>query len=210
MYVPPAFAEHDLGVLHDFIARHSFATVITQHDGEPFASHVPLLLDRTAGPRGTLRGHLARANPQAGTADGEAVLAIFHGPHVYVSPTWYAATNVVPTWNYVVVHAAGRWRTIDDGPRLRQLLRETVDTYERHLPQPWSMDSQDPAFVDRMAQAIVGFEFEIDRLEGKWKLNQNQPTERQQRVITALQDQADPDAAAVAKLMSAITLPVAL
>src|SRR5438874_6033211 len=104
MYIPHAFAETDRTRLHDFIEQHSFGLLVSQFDGQPFASHLPFLLERTAGPKGCLIGHMARANPQWQQLGGQSGLAIFSGPHVYVSPTWYESEQVVPTWNYVAVH----------------------------------------------------------------------------------------------------------
>jgi len=104
MYIQSNFVETDQHKLHDFIERQSFVTLVSNDGGEPVASHLPLLLDRDHGPHGRLIGHMARANPQWQSADNQSVLAIFHGPHAYISPTWYEAVNVVPTWNYVAVH----------------------------------------------------------------------------------------------------------
>src|SRR5258708_7170285 len=127
MYIPSAFAETDLATLHDFIQAHSFALLASHHDGQPLASHLPLLLDRATGVQGTLRGHMARANPQWRQADGTEVLAVFLGPHAYVSPTWYEADDVVPTWNYVAVHAYGTLRLIDDREALLAIVGEMVE-----------------------------------------------------------------------------------
>src|SRR3954469_15609634 len=113
MYIPAAFAERDLTKLHDFIEQHSFGLLVSQVDGLPFASHLPFLLDRTAGPHGTLIGHMARANPQWRTLAGQMALVVFSGPHAYVSPTWYEAANTVPTWNYAAVHATGRAEVVE-------------------------------------------------------------------------------------------------
>src|SRR5215211_144800 len=103
MYIPPHFAESVLPKLHEAIERYSFATLVSGSEGDLFASHLPLLVDRNQGPQGTLVGHMARANPQWRAAAGKEVMAIFHGPHAYISPTWYQAPEVVPTWNYVAV-----------------------------------------------------------------------------------------------------------
>src|SRR5262245_45723809 len=107
MYIPAAFAESDQARLHEFIEQNSFGTLVSQGAGRPFASHLPFLLERDAGPRGVLVGHMARANPQWQDAAGQTVLAIFTGPHVYISPSWYEADQVVPTWNFTAVHACG-------------------------------------------------------------------------------------------------------
>src|SRR5262249_9518591 len=124
MYIPAVFAEPDLTRLHDFIEQHSFGLLVSQVDGLPFATHLPFLLERTAGPHGTLVGHMARANPQWREAGGQTALAIFSGPHVYISPTWYEAEQVVPTWNYTAVHVYGRVEVIDDEGALRDIVRE--------------------------------------------------------------------------------------
>ncbi len=202
MYVPASFAVTDLAVLHGFMERHSFATLVS-HDGtEPFASHVPLLLDRDAGPNGRLIGHVARANPQWKHAGGQRVLAIFSGPHAYVSPTWYAAQNVVPTWNYVAVHAYGVLRLIDDREGVREIVRRTVAVYEANMPRPWSVDAPEASFIDKLLAAIVGFEIDVDRIEGKWKLNQNHDVDRRRRVVEALRVQGSVDGVQIADLMA--------
>jgi transcriptional regulator len=201
MYIPAAFAERDLTRLHDFIERHSFGLLVSQVDALPFASHLPFLLDRTAGPHGALVGHMARANPQWREADGQTVLAIFSGPHAYISPTWYEAEQVVPTWNYTAVHAYGRVQIIEDESALLEIVQETVRLYERTMPRPWSFDGSG-TFAEQMLTQIVGFRIEIDKIEGKWKLSQNQPVERRKKVIRALQRrQGDENAEAVAAMM---------
>lgn len=201
MYIPLSFVETNRSTLHDFIESHSFATLISHHAGEPSASHVPLLLERDSGPHGRLIGHLAKANPQWESAADQSVLAIFHGPHAYISPEWYAAHNVVPTWNYVAVHAYGRMKLIDDRARLASIIRRTVETYEQPRATPWLLDAPDADFVDKLLNAIVCFEIDIERLEGKWKLNQNHPTERRDKVIAGLLSTGHPEAAAIAELM---------
>jgi transcriptional regulator len=207
MYVPPSFVVQDRQKLAQFIAEHSFATVVTQLNGIPVASHVPLLYEPENGPWGTLIGHLARPNPQwQAAASGEIpALAIFHGPHAYISPTWYAEPNTVPTWNYVAVHATGRLKLIQDTPRLLDLLRQTVDVYEASQPTPWRLENQDQAFIEKLAGGIVGFEIAIDTVEGKWKLNQNHSAARRQRVIEALSSSSRHDDQQVAALMKATT-----
>jgi len=205
MYVPTAFAEADLGRLHDFIERHSFGLLVSQVDGLPFATHLPLLLDRTAGPRGALVGHVARANPQWRGLAGQTALAVFSGPHVYVSPSWYEADQVVPTWNYVAAHAYGRAEVIEDASALLEIVRRMVQVYERGMPRPWSFDGSG-TFAERMLAQIVGFRIPIDTLEGKRKLNQNHPPERRRKVIGALEERGDENALDVAALMRE-TLP---
>lgn len=200
MYVPPAFAIHDPTALCEIAVRHSFALLISETGGDPFATHLPLLFDPTAGPHGTIRGHLARANPHAELLAGRRTLAVFSGPHAYVSPTWYQTENMVPTWNYVAVHAYGICERIDDEPELLQLLADTVATYESGMPAPWHFDP-DSDFARKLALAIVGFRIPIDRIEGKAKLNQNHPPERRERAMHELERSSDPSAREIAKLI---------
>src|ERR1700729_1397013 len=129
MYIPAAFAESDLAKLHDFIQTNSFGVLVSQVDGEPFASHLPFLLDRNSGPHGCLIGHMARANPQWQSAHGQSVLAIFPGPHAYISPTWYESENVVPTWNYVAVHVYGTFQVVEDHQETVEIVRNYVAYY---------------------------------------------------------------------------------
>jgi transcriptional regulator len=199
MYVPPHFAETDLDRLHDFVEQHSFGLLISELDGAPFATHLPFLLDRDAGPHGTLVGHVARANPQWRALAGRTALAVFSGPHAYVSPAWYEAENVVPTWNYAAVHAYGPVELVEDHNALFDIVRQIVDRYEASRPRPWSL-GEPTTFTDRMLVQIVGFRIPIERLEGKWKLSQNQPPERREKVIAALAAQGG-ESAAVAELM---------
>jgi transcriptional regulator len=209
MYVPAAFRVYDPEKIAQFIAEHSFAAVITQHEGFPFASHVPLLFDRERGEHGTLVGHLARPNPQwtdaAGLADGIPALAIFSGPHTYISPTWYGEPNTVPTWNYIAVHATGKLKLIEDDGRVLQLLTRTVNIYEATQPRPWKLEEQDSTFINKLLGGIVGFEIAIEKLEGKWKLNQNQSAVRRERVMRVLSDSPRVADQEVAELMRIAT-----
>jgi transcriptional regulator len=178
MYIPAAFRETRLEVLHALIREHSFATLISQLDGEPFATHLPFLLDATRGDHGTLRGHLARANPHWHSfADGQPALVVFQGPHAYISPNWYLAEQAVPTWNYSAVHAYGTPSIVSDWPTVRTLLEDTVATFESGLGQPeaWTIERDSADYIEKLAQGIVAFEMPITRLEGKRKLSQNRP-----------------------------------
>ena len=201
MYLPPAFREDDLGTLQTFMQQYSFATLITQHQGAPFASHLPLLWRSHDDPYGTLVGHMARANPQwRDFATGQETLAIFHGPHVYVSPSWYGVHPSVPTWNYAVVHAYGTPQVITDNAMLYEVLQDLVWTFEAPSPNPWKLQLPDD-YLHSMMQGIVGFTMPITRLEGKFKLSQNRSPEDQRRVAAALQGQGDALSTDVAALM---------
>jgi transcriptional regulator len=203
MYIPKAFAVEDLATLHHFIDRHSFGLLISQSNGRPFGSHLPFLLDRTSGPQGTLIAHVARANPQwKDLADREA-LAVFNGPHAYVSPTWYADPRTVPTWNYTAVHVYGRVEVIQNPTEIVEFVRRLTGSAEGGMPEPWTFDPTDP-FVVRLAEGIVGLRIEISQIEGKFKLNQNHPVERRARVIAALEALGGENGNGIAEMMRAM------
>lgn len=202
MYIPASFAEGDVKALHGLMQRHDFATLVTVEDGVPIASHLPFLLEAGAGEKGTLLGHVARANPQWRGFAESAALVIFSGPHAYVSPTWYAGGPNVPTWNYAVVHAYGRARVIEDPAAARSVIRRLVARHEGGRPDPWSMESVPGDFVSRLLAAIVVFEIPIQRLEGKFKLNQNKKAEDRDGVVANLRRSGDPGASALADLMA--------
>ena len=199
MYIPAAFAECDTTALHEFIRRYSFGVLASEGQAGLIASHLPLLLDADAGPHGHLLGHMARANPQWRDPHGE-VMAIFSGPHAYVSPSWYQEEGTVPTWNYVAVHAYGTFHVVEARDGLLEILRRSVNTYESPRAEPWAFDESAP-HVGKMLGAIVGFRIEITRLEGKWKLSQNHSETRRRRVAEALGRQNGEDAQQIAALM---------
>ena len=168
MYVPDHFREDRPEVLHDAVRRIGFATLVTQGLE---ANHLPMLLQD-----GVLRGHVARANPVWKAGPGDA-LAIFLGPHAYVSPSWYPSKaetgKAVPTWNYIAVHARGRMRWIDDAEWLRAHVGQLSATHEAGRDVPWMISDAPAGYIDSMLRGIVGFELSIQMLEGKWKLSQN-------------------------------------
>ena len=200
MYIPKAFREDDLNTLHKFMREYSFATLITQHEGVPFATHLPFILDAQQGPNGILLAHMARANPQwHDFVSEQEVLVIFQGPHAYVSPSWYEVELSVPTWNYAVVHAYGLPRLIEDGEDLYKLLKTLIETHEAQFEKPWPFNLPDD-YLQKMMHGIVGFEIEITRLEGKFKLSQNRTSIERENVIAALRESRD--TLAVAELMT--------
>jgi transcriptional regulator len=202
MYVPAAFKVDDRSVLYDFIERYSFATLITTAEGIPFASHMPLLLDRE---REVLLGHLARANPHWQSFDGtQEELAIFSGPHAYVSPSWYVERPAVPTWNYAAVHVYGAPRLLD-ADRLRGLLARLVRYYESGSEQPWQYDLPED-YRQRMERAVVGFEMPIARIEGKFKLGQNRSAEDRHSMLARLKA-GNADARTLASFIEAYARP---
>jgi transcriptional regulator len=143
---------------------------------------------------------MARANPQWRDVEGE-VLVVFSGPHVYISPSWYEAEGTVPTWNYVAVHAYGTFHVVEDRESLLDILHRLVQIHEGTRPVPWIFD-ESAGHVETLLKSIVGFRIEVTRLEGKWKLSQNQPEERRRKVIRALEGYDDDDSRAIAALMS--------
>ncbi len=169
---PRHFDIDDASTNSAFMRTQSFALLVTNIDGVPFASHIPLLLE-DGGEHGRLIGHLSKANSQWQGFDGETkALAVFWGPHAYISPNWYASERMVPTWNYVTVHAYGKPAVIDDPDAIRQGQADMVDYYESDATGNWSMDDMDEDYQKNMLKGIVAFEMPIDRLEGKFKLNQ--------------------------------------
>jgi transcriptional regulator len=195
LYVPDHFRIDDGERLLEFVERHGFATLASAGTAGIQVSHVPLVAERDASGRVRLLGHVAKANPHW-RALGEAaqVLAIFHGPHGYVSPSWYGSHPAVPTWNYAVVHAHGTARLLDEA-ELHELLITLSSKYESARQSPWKMSALPAPYVSGMLAAIVGFEIEVERLEGKFKLSQNRPGEIG-RVIDAL-DAEEPALAAL-------------
>ena len=193
MYTPSHFHEDRPEVLHALIREFPLATLVTTTPTGLTATHIPFLLDN-----GVLRGHVARANPIASAANAAAI-AIFHGPQHYISPAWYASKQadprVVPTWNYIAVHAHGPIRPFTDKTRLLEIVADLTSHFESQRSNPWSIHDAPPEYIDKLLNAITGIEIPIERLEGKWKVSQNRPDEDRASVIDSLGDH--PMAAAV-------------
>jgi transcriptional regulator len=206
MYMPKHFAEPDVDVLHGLIDARPFATFVVFDGNRLVVNHVPFILDRSAGALGTLRGHVARANPvwQALPLAVESVVA-FQGPQSYVSPNWVASKHddgkVVPTWNYAIVHASGFAVAVEDKSRLLDHLTRLTERHESSRSAPWKVSDAPGDYVDKMVGAIVGIEIEIRSLDGKWKMSQNRPARDRESIAEALEGQSDPDALEVARLM---------
>ena len=201
MYVPNAFAVKDLAQLQDFMEEFNFATVVTQRDGELTASHIPFLLDRSEEPYGVLRAHVAVRNPQLkDLQSGSQALVIFQGPHTYISPSWYVQPQNVPTWNYTAAHACGVPEILDRQAMVA-LLKDLVGKHESLFQKPWDFDPDDP-FMQKQMPEIVGFEIKIQKLQGKFKLNQNRTPADRAGVIETLSASEDPGQRAVASLMT--------
>ncbi|HSI32111.1 MAG TPA: FMN-binding negative transcriptional regulator [Tepidisphaeraceae bacterium] len=176
MYVPDAFRESRTDVLHAMMREFGFATIVSHGPDGLIATPAPVVVDPTRGAFGTLRSHLARANPHAALlAAGVEAMVIFHGPHAYVSPTWYLSKVAVPTWNYVTVHAYGVARILSDAAEVARVLEETVNQYESGMERPWATAGLPADVAAGLRKQVVAFEIEITRLDGKWKLGQNRP-----------------------------------
>jgi transcriptional regulator len=200
MYLPDHFRVDDPAAIFDFAERHGFALLTTVHEGVPFTSHLPLLVEREGGSHGRITGHMARANPQWRDAAGQTGLVVFVGPHAYISPTWYAEPNTVPTWNYAAVHAYGRLEIDEDPKALRAIVGRTTNYYEAGRDPQWKLDADAP-LVDGLVKQIVGFRMTVDRWEAKFKLNQNHSEARRERVIAGLEAGEDADGRKIAAMM---------
>lgn len=177
MYLPSAFEQKDREALHALMRAHPLATLFSQGAEGPTADHIPLELDTGVGEHGVLRGHVARANPLWQQEAGQTVLAVFHGPQAYVSPSWYASKalthQVVPTWNYAVVHAHGPLQVVDDAPWLLALVSRLTRQHEAGRAPPWAVSDAPADYIQTLLRAIVGFEIPLTRVTGKFKLSQN-------------------------------------
>jgi transcriptional regulator len=191
MYLPTMFKEDRVEHLHGFIRASGLASLVTRTPDGLIASHVPMLLDTSPAPYGTLIGHLARPNPQGRGALGEA-LAIFQGPDAYITPSWYATKRatgkVVPTWNYVAVHAYGEVEFFDDPARLLDVVTRLTERQESRRSAPWAVSDAPEEFIQSMLKGIIGFAIPVSRLEGKWKMSQNRPVDDRAGVVAGLRE----------------------
>ena len=201
MYIPAYFAETRIPVLHAAIRANGFATLVTMTEDGLAASHIPLLIDPSPAPYGTLIGHLARPNPQAKAAIGDA-LAMFLGPNGYITPSYYATKHetgkAVPTWNYTAIHASGPLRFIADKHELLDLVTRLTVHHETPRAAPWAVSDAPADFIDTMLNGIIGFALTIAKLEGKWKMGQNRPAADRAGVVAGLREDGRPDLAEVA------------
>jgi transcriptional regulator len=206
MYLPKQFEESRTEVLHALVRKRSFGALVVMTGDGLSVDHIPFLIDSTTGPLGALRGHVARANPilRATLGDVDAV-AIFQGPDHYITPSWYATKEetgkVVPTWNYVVVHAYGRLRFMDDELWLREHVNHLTRQHEGARGKPWKVSDAPDEYVSKLLGAIVGVEMPIARLSGKWKLGQNRPDADRTGMIDGLLQDNDQSAEALATLI---------
>jgi transcriptional regulator len=206
MYLPRHFEETRVETLHELIRAHPLGALVTLGPGGLDANHIPFEVDPDPTPLGTLRGHVARANPvwREFTRDAEA-LVLFQGPETYISPSWYPSkqetAKVVPTWNYVVVHAHGPLRVIDDRQWLRAFVTRLTNHHEGGRRDPWKVTDAPGDYIETQLGAIVGLEIPITRLVGKWKVSQNRPARDQAGVADGLSQEGHPAASAMAELV---------
>ena len=199
MYIPEFNRLNDTAVALSFMRANPFAIVVSAADGSPFATHIPVLVSETAD-NILLRGHVARANPHWKMLQQEReTLAIFHGPHAYISPSLYGSRESVPTWNYAAIHAYGRARVFEQAKPLTEVLLETIALFEKEYLDQWH--SLNENYRAKMLSNIVGFEIAVERVEAKFKLSQNRPRADQSRIVQSLESSADTAISGVARLM---------
>ena len=206
MYLPQHFQETRVEILHALMREHPLCTLVTLGADGLNANHIPIEIDPDPAPFGTLRGHVARANPVwRECAADVAALVVFQGPSAYVSPSWYPskreAGKVVPTYNYVVVHAYGPLRSVEDPAWLRGLVERLTDKFEANRAERWRVTDAPASYIDAQLRAIVGIEIPVTRLLGKWKVSQNRSAPDRSGVVDGLRAGADPDAAEIARLV---------
>jgi transcriptional regulator len=187
LYIPKPQLVDDRRFLHDFMEEFAFVDLVTVSPSLRI-THIPVWLDREAGAYGTIHGHISRQNPQRATFDGKQTgVIVFHGPHGYISPTWYAKTgNVVPTWNFAVVHATGKLRPVAGKKELNDLLARLISKFERYEGTGYDFAKLDETYKYGLMGGIIGFELEIELLEGKFKLGQDRSPEDKQSVLEKL------------------------
>lgn len=206
MYQPPHFREDRIEVMHDLMRAHPLATLVSFDGDGVSANHLPLVLHTDVSKRGTLRGHVAKANPFWKNFDASVeALAVFQGPHHYISPGWYPSKKehgrVVPTWNYAVVHAYGPMSVFDDAEWLLAHLQALTSQQEADRDHPWAVTDAPADFLAGMLKGIVGFEFPITRIEGKWKFSQNRSEKDRGGVVQGLIIEGSPSSAQVSDLI---------
>jgi transcriptional regulator len=203
MYVPSQFEETRSEVMQQLMHEHALGALVTLGSTGLNANHVPFEFDPDPAPFGTLRAHVARSNPVWQDFDRKMdSIVIFQGPQAYISPSWYATKKeggrVVPTYNYMVVHAYGQLRAIDDPAWVRGLLERLTARHETGMAEPWKLIDAPAEYIEKLLSAIVGIEIPITRLVGKWKVSQNQPKANRAGVEAGLRTQGDENALAMA------------
>lgn len=202
MYNPDSFRIEDKQVIRDFVAERPFAQLISSHHAQPVVSHLPLLWSAEGTSEGTLFGHFAKANDHWQHANGQRVLAVFTGPHAYISSSWYETPESVPTWNYTAVHIRGRLEILEDGAEVRDVVEKLVTKMEASTDKPWATKQATPAFIEKLLAMIVGFRVVVEDVE--FKLSQNHSAARRTLVVAGLAKLDDENSQAVANLMRSL------
>lgn len=197
MYIPKHFKIEEEAEKFKIMRENSFATLFSLHQGAPFATHLPLLLSEDGS---HLSGHFARANPQWKDIENQTVLAVFQGPHSYISPSWYETNQTVPTWNYVAVHVYGEMKLINDEEEIMTDFRKMTEVYEAKKSL-YRLEDVDPKIMSNLNKGVQAFKIHISHIEGKAKLSQNHSTERQNRVISHLSKGGNENDRQIARLM---------
>jgi len=199
MYIPEFNRQEDRSTALSFMRANPFAILVSNADGVPFATHVPVLIEEHADQL-VVRSHMARANPHwKSMKEGKESLIIFHGPHAYISPSLYEIRESVPTWNYAAVHVYGEPTLFSGEESLTETLNQMINTFESSYMAQWSEMSEE--YRSRMMKHIVGFEIRAKRLEAKFKLSQNRTKGEQARIIESLSQNPDSNISGIAELM---------
>jgi transcriptional regulator len=212
MYVPAHFKETRIEVLHELMRARPLVTLVTRGDSGLVANHIPVETLSEPAPHGLIRGHIARANPlwREYLPDTEA-LAIFQGPQAYISPSYYPSKQqtgeVVPTWNYAVVHAHGTLRFFEEAEWLHGFVERLTDSHESVRQNPWKVSDAPAPYLAKMLSMIVGFEFSIAKLIGKWKVSQNHPAANRQGVVRGLHATENVESGKIADIMTSLEAP---
>jgi transcriptional regulator len=206
MYLPTQFKEESVPAMHAAMRAARIGTLVTLGEDGMEASHVPMLVDPEPAPYGTLRGHVSKGNPQWRRTKADVpALAMFLGPNAYITPAWYETKRqtgkVVPTWNYVAVHAYGTVRFFQDAEPLLDIVTRLTRTHESGRAEPWAVTDAPADFIQSQLKGIVGFELPIVRLEGKWKMSQNRSAEDRAGVVEGLRREGGPAEAVVASIV---------
>jgi transcriptional regulator len=190
LYIPKAHLVEDRRFLHDFMDQYPFVDLITSSPTLRI-THLPVVLNRTAGVYGQIFGHMSRQNPQSQAFDGhQPGVVVFRGPHGYISPTWFAKTDVVPTWNFAVVHASGRPKPITEKKELHDMLARLIDSFEKYQGSGYDFSKLPESYVSSLMEGIIGFEMQVESLEGKFKLGQYWSEGDKQGVLEHLRQEA--------------------
>lgn len=206
MYIPAQFAEVRTEIMHQLMHDHSLGTLVTLGEDGLQADHIPFEIVEDGSPFGRLQAHVARSNPLWKRESQTESLIVFQGAQAYISPSLYVTKKehgkVVPTYNYMVVHAYGRLRPVEDPEWVRALLERLSARHEAGREKPWSLDDAPAGFIDSLLTQIVGIEIEITRLQGKWKVSQNQPARNRASVEAGLREQGGEEAMAMAEAVA--------